>query len=117
MGSDFKNKTPELYRVKNMIKFFKKEKNFKKESSLLNLNFYWELAVYFVFVTTLLSFFFGYYLFMRINKEPVLSAGGISGQVETVKKERIEKVLEYFSLRKEKSNQIINSGPVVDPSL
>lgn len=99
------------------IKFFKKEKNFKKENSPFSLNFYWELTVCFVFVATLLSFFFGYYLFMQINKEPVLSVGDISGQVVTVKKERIEKVLEYFSLRKEKSNQIINSGSVIDPSL
>lgn len=100
------------------IKFFKKEKNFKKESFWFNLNFYWSLAVCFMFVTTLVSCFFGYYLFMQINKELIVGTDGASGQVETVKKERIQKVLEYFSLRKQKSNQILNSpSSIVDPSL
>ncbi len=102
------------------IKFFKKEKNFKKEKASLwsNINLYWKLTVLFMFVVVLLSFFFGYNLFRRISKEPVLSTDDIGGQVETVKKERIEKVLEYFSLRKQKSTQILNSpAPIVDPSL
>ena len=100
------------------IKFFKKEKNFKKKNSGLSPNFYWKLAVCIMFAMTLVSSFFGYYLFRQINEEPILSVNGISGQVETVKKERIEKVLEYFSLRKQQSNQIINSpSPIVDPSL
>jgi len=37
---------------------------------------------------------------------------------ETVKKERLEKVLEYFSTRETTSAEILNSPPlVVDPSL
>ena len=101
-----------------MKKFLKKEKSFKKEGSWLNPNFYWKLAIYFVFAMILFSLFFGYSLFIRINKEPTLSANRVSEQIETVKKERVEKVLEYFSLRKQKSNQILNSpAPVVDPSL
>ncbi|KKQ27693.1 MAG: hypothetical protein US45_C0015G0009 [Candidatus Nomurabacteria bacterium GW2011_GWA1_37_20] len=103
-----------------MIKFFKKEKNFKKEkeSLWLNINFYWKLAVCFMFLIFLLSFVFGYRLFMRINKESTFSIDDGSGKVETVKKEEIEKVLEYFSLREQKSNQILNfPAPVIDPSL
>jgi len=101
-----------------MIKFFKKEKNFKKESSRFNLNLYWKLTVCFMFVMALLSFFFSYYLFRQISQEPVLETGGISPQVETINKDRIEKVLEYFSVRKQKSNQILYSpSPVIDPSL
>ncbi|OGI62720.1 hypothetical protein A2818_02710 [Candidatus Nomurabacteria bacterium RIFCSPHIGHO2_01_FULL_40_12] len=100
-----------------MIKIFKKEKNFKKEGPWLNINFYWQLAVCIVFLTILLSLFFGYYLFMQINKEAVLEESSVSGQLETVKKERIDKVLLYFSLRAEKSNQILNSpSPIIDPS-
>ncbi len=102
------------------IKFFKKEKNFKKEkeSLWLDMNFYWELSVCLIFLVALTSLFFGYYFFAQINKESVLETGSTSGKVETVKKERIEKVLEYFSLRKQKSAQILNSPVlVVDPSL
>ena len=101
------------------IKFFKREKNFsKKESLWLNINLYWELAVCFMFVMTALAVFFGYYLFMQINKEPVMPLNSGGEQVETVKKERIEKTLEYFSLRKQKSDQILNSpSSVIDPSL
>ncbi len=103
-----------------MIKFFKKEKNWEKgkESSWLHINFYWELAVCLVFLVVLFSFLFGYRFFMRINEEAVLEVNNDNRQVETVKKERIEKVLEYFSLRKQKSSQILNSpAPIVDPSL
>ena len=101
-----------------MIKFFKKEKNFEKKRLGLNLYFFWKLAVGFMFVSALVSLFFGYYLFGQINKETVLGQGGVSGKVETVKKERISKVLEYFSSRKQKTNQILTFPPtVVDPSL
>jgi len=101
-----------------MIKFFKKEKDWKKASSWLSVNFFWNLAVGLMAVAILLSFYFGYYLFMRINQESILSASEVSGQIENVKKERIEKVLEYFSLRRQKSNQILNSSsPIIDPSL
>ena len=82
------------------------------------MNLYWKLAVYFVFIITLISSFFGFYLFMKINDESAVSFGATSGQVETAKKEKIEKVLEYFSLRKKKSIEILNfPSPVVDPSL
>ncbi|OGI79115.1 hypothetical protein A3F19_02865 [Candidatus Nomurabacteria bacterium RIFCSPHIGHO2_12_FULL_37_29] len=101
-----------------MIKFFKKEQNFKKESLWLNINFYWKLFVCIIFITIILASFFGYYFFMQINKEftPIVDDDG--GRAETIKKERIEKVLEYFSLRKQKSSQILKSpSSIVDPSL
>ena len=103
-----------------MIKFFKKEKNFIKEQEdfWLNINFYWKLAVLVMFVVVFISFSFGYYFFMQIDQEPILETSGASVQVGTVKKERIDKVLEYFSIRNQKSDQILNSpAPVVDPSL
>ena len=102
------------------IKFFKKDNNFKKgkESFWLNINLYWKVSAGFILIVIFLSVFFGYYLFRQINKESILSISSGSGQVETVKKERIDKVLEYFSLKEQKSNQILNSSaPIVDPSL
>lgn len=85
-----------------------------------DLNLYWGLIVCVLLATAIIASFFGYYLFQKLNKEPALlaPAGGASSQIETVKKERIDKVLEYFSERKNKSSQILNSpAPVVDPSL
>ncbi|MEI8175116.1 MAG: hypothetical protein WCG28_04160 [bacterium] len=102
------------------IKFFKKEKSFKKEkeSLWLNINFYWKLAVLFMFLVIIISFAFGYYFFMQMSKESVALPVISSGQTDTVKKERIDKVLEYFSTRETKSAVILNSpAPVVDPSL
>ncbi len=102
------------------IKLFKKEKVFKKrkESLWLNINLYWKLAVFCLFVVFLLSSFFGYYLFTQINKEFIVSEDARSSQSDTVKKERINKVLEYFSGRDQKSDQIISSpAPIIDPSL
>lgn len=100
------------------IKFFKKEKNFKKSSLHLNPGLFWKLSIFMIFLVAVFSSFFGYYFFMKINKESILLTGGTSGQVETVKDERIFRVLEYFSLRTQKSNQILNSpAPIIDPSL
>jgi len=100
------------------IKFLKKEKSFKKENMSLDLTLYWELAVSFVLAATIILLIFGYYLFLRINKEQVLPPGASSGQVETVKKENIQKALDYFSKREQKSNEILNSPfSVADPSL
>jgi hypothetical protein len=98
------------------IKLFKKENNFKKKDFQLNPNLYWKLFLLFVFVIILLSIFFGYSLFMTINEDSVLPGSG--GQVLMINKDRIGKVLNYFSEREQKSIQIINSpSPVVDPTL
>ncbi len=103
------------------IIFFKKEINLKKEkeSLWLNVNLFWKFAVCFMFAVVFLALLFGYYLFMQINqKYPVTSPSGTSNQIQIIKKERIDKVLESFSLREQKSSQILNSpAPVADPSL
>ena len=121
-SSSYKVKSCKVHEAKNIqhmqIKFFKKEKSFKKESSGLSLNLYWEFSIFLMFVVFFLSSFFGYHLFRQINQEPVLEVNSTSPQVETVNKDRIEKVLKYFSIREQKSNQILNSpSSVVDPSL
>ncbi len=106
------------------IKLFKKEKSFKKatESLWSHINLFWKLAVCFVLVATIFAFAFGYYFFKQINKEinkePVFKTAGAISQVETIKKEKISEILEYFSLRQKKSNQILNSpASFADPSL
>jgi hypothetical protein len=100
------------------IKFFKKEKNFRRKNFQINLSLCWELAVGFAFLMIILSSIFGYQLFTKINQEFVLPAINENGKVPTVKKDRLEKALDYFSIREQKSTEIINSpAPIVDPSL
>ena len=103
-----------------IIKFSKKEKKFKKEkiNFYSNMNFYWRFAVIFLFLVIILVSFLGYSLFMKVNKEYILPLASIDKQVEKVKKEQVEKVLDYFSTKEQKSTEILNSpAPVIDPSL
>ncbi len=103
-----------------MIKLFKKEKSFakKRESLWQEVNLYWKFAVMLMLLVTAASVFFGYFFFIQINKELVLDESDTIPQIKTVKKERIQKVLQHFADRKQISNQILNSpAPVVDPSL
>ncbi len=97
-----------------MIKFFKKH----KENILRNVALFWKLAVCLMFLGAVFSAVFGYYLFVKINKGVVLRGDAPGAQIETVKKERIEKALEYFSERTDKSIEILNApAPIIDPSL
>ncbi len=101
----------------NFLNFHKSRKVFKKHGQNVKPDFYWRLIVFTVLVAALLSFIFGYYLFLQINKEPDLpDQSGSIGQM--IKKERFDKVLEYFSTREKKSFEILNSPVlIVDPSL
>jgi hypothetical protein len=100
------------------INFFKKENSFKKKDFVLNPNLYWKIAVWAALIAILASFFFGYYLFMQTNQGLVSSNNNPSEQIPTVDKDKLGKVLDYFSVREQKSAEILNSpAPVVDPSL
>ncbi|MCC7160492.1 hypothetical protein IT399_02120 [Candidatus Nomurabacteria bacterium] len=100
------------------INFFTKKNSFKKRDFNFNTSFYWKIAVISGFLMIILVFFFGYNLFVQINKETILPDSSAGGQSPTVNKEKLEKVLNIFSGKEEKSLQIINSrAPVVDPSL
>jgi hypothetical protein len=100
------------------IKLFKKRNNFKKKDFILNSNLYWRIAISGAFGLILLSFSFGLYLFLQINQESVLPETNGSTQTPMVNKDRISKVLNYFSEREKKSAEILNSPvPIVDPSL
>ncbi|MEI7709339.1 MAG: hypothetical protein WCI76_01335 [bacterium] len=102
--------------IKNLLK--KKERRFKKERVELSIDRYWRTAICFLFLIAVSSSFLGYYLFAQINSEPKLDVAEANSQFETVKKERIEKVLEYFSKRDAKSTVIVGSpAPVSDPSI
>ena len=65
----------------------------------------------------LVSIVFGVYVFIETNKDlalPVVS----NDSKEIIGKERFDKVLNYFSEREKKSNEILNTHfPMIDPSL
>ena len=99
------------------IKFLKRKKKFKKGGLGIKPDLYWRYILYVTFALILLSCVFGLYLFMKINNESASPVINISGE-NSIKKERIDKVLEYFSEREKKSIEILNSpSPIVDPSL
>ena len=100
------------------IKLFKKEINYKKKNFRFNPNLYWDIAVGCAFVLILVISFFSYNLFLKTNEEPVPSMDSIDAQIPKVSKDRILKVLDYFSQKEKKSTEILTSPvPVVDPSI
>lgn len=100
------------------IKVFKIKKGFRKGGLHTNPDVYWNILQGVALVIVLGSFIFSFLFSKKVNKELVLSTENTDQQAETISKERIDQALEYFSLRKQKSNQILNSpSPVVDPSL
>ncbi|HEV7702408.1 MAG TPA: hypothetical protein VGO63_03145 [Candidatus Paceibacterota bacterium] len=99
------------------INFFKTKKDFKKKSSELNPGFYWKFIVCLAVALTTISFIFGYYMFLSVRDEPASEFENFTKR-QPIEKERLEKVLDNFSLREKKSALILNSpSKVVDPSL
>lgn len=99
------------------IKFFKKQKNIKKERFEIRPSLYWNYILWVILILFISSFIFGFYLFMKINNELVPPVININEQ-ETIKKEKLDRALEYFKEREEKSIEILNSpSPIIDPSL
>ncbi|MFA5936389.1 MAG: hypothetical protein WC822_00760 [Candidatus Paceibacterota bacterium] len=99
------------------LKFLKKKKKFKKGGLGIKPDLYWQYILLVTFILIILASIFGLYIFWGINNESTLPVSNV-GEQEAIKKERIDKVLEYFQEREKKSLEIINSpSPIVDPSL
>ena len=59
-----------------------------------------------------------FYLFYKIEKGFVLPTQSTDNKTQSIDMERINKILELFSQKKEKSTKITNSpSPIVDPSI
>lgn len=100
------------------IEIFKNKEHPEKESFPKNPDFYWELMLFAAFIIIISSFIFGFYLFYKINRDPLFKNENAGGNNIGIEKERIDKALEYFSDREKKSVEIINSpSPLIDPSL
>lgn len=99
------------------IEFLKKKKKFTKGGSGLKPDLYWRYVLLITFLLVLLSFVFGFFLFLDVTKDRDFSAISVNER-DTLKKEKINSVLFYFKERENKSNEILNSpSVVVDPSL
>lgn len=97
--------------------FLKKKKKFEKGGLGIKPDLYWRYILYMTFILIFLSCAFGLYFFIKTNEEPIIPTISTNRQ-NTIKKERFDKVLEYFSEREKKSLQILNSpSPIIDPSL
>ena len=100
----------------NLLKL-QKEKKFKKENFDININFYWKILLYVSLVFVIFAFVFGCLLFLKINKDSILPETKVSKQIEKIKQTRIEKALNYFIDKENKSTSILNSpSPIIDPS-
>ena len=100
------------------MNFFKRKKIFKKSNTQPNPNLYWMIIFNSGLFLIIISFFFGFFFFVKINKEEIIPSLSENKQLEKISKERIEKVLDIFVERRRISNNIQNSSTsVVDPSL
>jgi len=99
------------------LKFLKKKKKFKKGGLGIKPDLYWQYILLATFILIILASVFSLYIFWEVNNASILPASN-TGEQEAIKKERIDKVLEYFQERGKKSLEIINSpSPIIDPSL
>jgi len=100
------------------IKFFKRKKSFKKGGLGTSPEFFWDILLFIALAIIILSFIFGFFLFRKINRDTILAVDSISEKSQTINKERIDKILQYFSDREKKSAEILSfPASVVDPSL
>lgn len=99
------------------LKYFKKTKRFKKGGSGIKPDLFWKYILSITFILIFSSCAFGLYLFLKTDGKAILPAVNINEQ-DLIKKERLEKALDYFEDRERKSAEILNSpSPIIDPSL
>ncbi len=97
---------------------FKEKKVFKRGSAEVNPNPFWNVVLMFGAIMIVFAFSFTFFVFQKVNKEVISGSGGLGAEATVLPKERLEKVLQYFQDREDKSKEIFNSpSPVIDPSL
>ncbi len=100
------------------IKLLKFKRSFRKSGLKSSPEFLWNMLLLLAFVIISTGAVYGFFLFRKVNIEATPNRGGDVINREAVSKDRINKSLEYFSNRKEKSDKILSlPSPIVDPSL
>lgn len=100
------------------LNFLKFEKKFKKKEHQPDPDFYWRILFSVAVVLMLAGLVFGMFLFIKINQEDFSVSLGASGEGQKINKDRIGKVLQYFTDRQDKSKDIlVMPSPRRDPSI
>jgi uncharacterized ion transporter superfamily protein YfcC len=100
------------------IDFFKNKKSFKKNNYQENPDVYWKMILWIVFFIVVISFIYGFFLFLQTNKDFEITVSKSNDNLEKERILRTDKMSNYFNERKNKSIEIINStSPISDPSL
>lgn len=102
----------------NFLEKFKRKKVFRKESGQINANRYWDVLFFAFFILFFLAMFFGYLTFKNTNTEFVVDSTFNKDDAGINQKNKIKKVVDYFSEKEASSLEIINSEVlIIDPSL
>ena len=100
------------------LEFLKKKKVFKKNNVQPDPNIYWLVIFATGLVLIFMAFAFGLNFFLKINQETSLPVSLENSRLKKISKERINKALEVFTLRKSVSDEIlITPSGLVDPSI
>lgn len=101
------------------FKLFKAKKVFSHKSWNNNPEKHWHIGVMIFFSLLLVSFCFGAYFFMQgLNEIKTVETEEPKANFEMIKRDRLQKVLNIFEIRKTKSEEIINNAPTFgDPSI
>jgi hypothetical protein len=100
------------------FKFSKSKKVYKKGSSVINPNKYWNWVLVVTGVMVVLAFGFGFFVLKEVNDEATFQDQEEKGVARKTQKDRINKVLEYFQTKENKAKDVTGSpSPVIDPSL
>ncbi|MCX6747767.1 MAG: hypothetical protein NTW98_02370 [Candidatus Nomurabacteria bacterium] len=99
-------------------KFLNKKRELKKSSWVINPDIYWRYLIVLSAVLMVVLFAFAFYLFSNINSKNVEEENVNVVRLQTINKERLDNVIEYFSKREKVSENIIRlPSRVIDPSL
>jgi hypothetical protein len=102
------------------IQLFKKKNKFSHSKwSIMSPGRHWHIALALASFLVVASFAFGLYLFIEENRAiDSLSLDDGKVAVDTISYERIKKVLDIFTEREKRSEEILNSpASFSDPSL
>lgn len=100
------------------LKFLKFEKKFKKKEHQPDPDFYWRVIFGVTTVLFLSGIVFGGFLLKKVNQQDFSLSLEYSGEGKKISENRIDKVLQYFTDRENKSKDIlVLPAPRRDPSI
>ena len=91
------------------LKFSKQNTKLHKAKVHVNSSFYWRLIFIGSAIVALAGAIFGFYLFSQINEEFNLFDSNAGQTSESIKEERLNKMLEHFKLREASSKDILSN--------